>query len=156
MQWLERFTDGEAYARIASEPPTLTNRSALSFSLISFRGRGLTVPPDTLLPSVDNPAFEYKFWNTDSAVPAAWLPCSATASVTATADGSYTFNARVAGQAGSSSSEPYIMAVSSVTVDTTPPVMVVRLAPAPIQSDPVVLIKFQTVPADDAVLYVCR
>ena len=45
VRWSGTFQAGRQYTRTASAPPPLTNRTALSFAVYSFRGGGPDAPP---------------------------------------------------------------------------------------------------------------
>ena len=152
MTWAESFTSGVIYSRVASSPPPLTNKTILSFTLYSFEGKGPTTPP--ILRDAYSMSFQSQMQLTGGPAGSWTTSLGPALSMTVSQDGLYTMNARYAGTGAATPSDAY--ASSSVTVDTKPPTLVIMSKPAAIQPDPVVTIKFQTSPINDAVAYYCR
>ena len=118
------------------------------------QGAGPASPP-TLLTTAGL-AFESQIQLSSSTAAAATWAQSTGPSIVANVieDGRYTFTARTASVGASTLAEA--LATSIVTVRTKPPVLVIVSQPPAVQSDPVVTIKFQTTPLNDAVAYYCR
>ena len=152
LTWDESFTNGVVYSRVASAPPPLTNKTTLAFTLYTFRGNGPAVAPSLL--DATSTLFESQVQLSGLGYGAWSSSLGASISATVGQDGAYIMTARTASVGATTPTDAY--ATASVSVDTQPPTLVVVSQPAAIQPDPVVTVKFQTTPINDAEEYFCR
>mmetsp|Transcript_27215 Transcript_27215/g.70074 ORF Transcript_27215/g.70074 Transcript_27215/m.70074 type:complete len:1426 (+) Transcript_27215:1145-5422(+) len=178
--WKQRYADGVAYTRLADSPPPLTNQKPLTFKVYSFAGQQ-DQPPT--IKDVDPSEYSLAF---KKAVPAGVDSTRAvfggrkltaqrvskegdTVVVTqdVVEDGDWEFSAQLKQEQGRLQSDAFDPSTTldpetsfveaDVTVDTTPPVIVIDEQPDSLQTSTSVKIEYSTDPPDDDVdVFECR